>query len=309
MSDERDTQAAGAPVEEAEATTTEVRAAVDRAVAAESNETGSEVADPGPIGTDAVPAEPPATEPFTPVERTEAERPLIALSEELPSAGPAPEPVVETEAPRVPEGKVLVSADHPIAALYMQTPMPPELRGNRGAGVLISLLATLAFALVHAGVIALWLAPSTPPSAFLEELLRAGLWPVVAASVAFFIGLALLVLIVGRAGWWAYVLGGFLVGALVWIGALAGAALTAYQANGAVGLVELIGGDPAAGIDAIDVIRHFGLELPVIGAAIAAREVTVWFGAWIGSRGRKLKRLNAEAIAEYEAALAEVQAK
>lgn len=44
-------------------------------------------------------------------------------------------------------------------------------------------------------------------------------------------------------------------------------------------------------------------------AGIVAREVSVWFGAWIGARGRKMKRLNAEAITEYETALAEVQAK
>ena len=42
---------------------------------------------------------------------------------------------------------------------------------------------------------------------------------------------------------------------------------------------------------------------------VAAREASIWFGAWIGARGRKMKRLNAEAITGYETALAEVQAK
>ncbi len=48
---------------------------------------------------------------------------------------------------------------------------------------------------------------------------------------------------------------------------------------------------------------------PVVAAVLVAREVTVWFGAWIGTRGRRITRANADAIAEYEAALAEVQAK
>ena len=59
----------------------------------------------------------------------------------------------------------------------------------------------------------------------------------------------------------------------------------------------------------LDNIGEFGLSIPTIAAALVAREATIWFGAWIGARGRKLKARNAEALAEYEVALAEAQAK
>jgi hypothetical protein len=192
---------------------------------------------------------------------------IVAL-DELPSAAATSEPPVR-------DGEIRIGADHPMAALYMQTPMPPEIKGNRGAGVLIALLGALGFAVVYAGVLALWLAPTFPPSTFLSEGLLPWLtsWVFVAAVGAFFVGLALLVLVLGRAGWWAYVLGGFLL----------------------------------EGLRAL--FNTIGTTVPVLGAAIVAREATVWFGAWIGARGRRVKRRNADALAEYEVALAEVQAK
>lgn len=213
--------------------------------------------------------------------------PTLGL-DELPSAAAAP----------ARDGEIRIAADHPMAALYTQSPMPPEIRGNRGAGVLIALVATLGFALVSAGVMAAALAPSLAPSQFVDGLLGALLsWGYIAAAVAFFVGLTLLVLVVGRAGWWAYVLGGFFVGVLVWAGATAGLVVDSL---GAKALVDL---SPA------DLISQFGTSIPAIAAGIVAREVTVWFGAWIGSRGRRMKLRNAEALAEYETALAEVQAK
>lgn len=199
--------------------------------------------------------------------------------------------------PPVQDGEIRINADHPMAALYMQSPMPPDTKGNRGAGVLIALLATVAFAIVYAGVIALWLAPALPPSRFLNEGLLPWVvsWSFIGATVGFFVGLALLVLIVGRAGWWAYVLGGLFVAVFVWAVALAGFSLDVYFAGGRITA------------NPFEIVQEFGLFLPVIAAAIVAREVTVWFGAWIGSRGRKVSRQNAEALAEYEAALAEAQ--
>lgn len=288
----------GAPVEEDLASTTEVLAAVDRAgdlstdVLAEGGAApASTTALPGTAEPAPVPAEEPAT--------VAQERAPIAFAEEMPSAGPV---VVPPMAPAS-ENKILVSADHPMAALYMQTPMPPDLRGNRGAGVLIALLSTVVFAIVYAGVLALWLAPTTPPSQFVDRLLEFGLWPVIAASVAFFVGLTLVVLVVGRAGWWAYVLGGFLVGALAWAAAVVGNtyALSLLPEGG--GLRGMLG----AGFDPLAWIAHSGLSIVAVAAGIVAREVTVWFGAWIGARGRRVTRANAEAISEYETALADAQ--
>ena len=169
----------------------------------------------------------------------------------------------------------------------------------RGAGVLIALVATVAFALVYAGVLALWLAPSYPPSTFLNEGLLPWVlnWGFAAAALGFFVGLAVLVLVVGRAGWWAYVLGGLLVAIVTW-----GAALLGYA------LAARFGGETVS-LQPLSLLTEYGLFIPVLAAGIVGREVAVWFGAWIGARGRKMKRVNAEAIAEYETALAEVQAK
>lgn len=201
--------------------------------------------------------------------------------------------------PPVRDGEIRISSDHPMAALYMQSPLPPEIKGNRGAGVLIALLATFGFALVYAGVLALWLAPNYPPSTFINAGLLPWLlnWGFAAASIGFFAGFALLVLIVGRAGWWAYVLGGLLIAAFTWVIALFGFALDASLSGAKVSFQPF------------SLLVEFGLFFPVIAAALVGREISVWFGAWIGARGRKVQRLNTEAVAEYETALAEVQAK
>lgn len=302
----------GAPVEETEASRTEVLEAVERSRGAgvEADAAQDEAIEPpaeeeaplvveAPQGAvqDPEGAELARRQAISEVDTqlnldVPAEEPARVLTlDELPSAAAVNEPPVR-------DGEIRISSDHPMAALYMQTPMPPEIKGNRGAGVLIALLGTLGFAAVYAGVLALWLAPGLAPSQFVDGLLSYVLsWGFAAAVGAFLLGLILLVLIVGRAGWWAYVLGGFLVGALVWVAATAG---YAASADGVRALLERA---PIALADT------FGLAVPAIAAGIVAREATVWFGAWIGARGRRMKRRNAEALAEYEAALAEVQAK
>lgn len=342
MSEDR--KQAGAPVEQAEATNTQVLAAVERAA-----EVAAPAADANASGATADAADAPATDGdaaktvSSSVSTSTSERPVIAQPTEAPSAGkletaeeifaahppreggaasvaagaaatavlaeetPAATEVVATETAGAPaaelsparDGEIRISADHPMAALYMQSPMPPEMRGNRGAGVLIALLGAVAFALVYAGVLALWIAPSYPPSTFLSEgLLPLVLsWGFAAAVVGFFVGFVLLVLIVGRAGWWAYVLGGLLVAIFTWGATLAGSALGERFSGEVVSLQPL------------SLLSEYGLIFPVLIAGIVAREVSVWFGAWIGARGRKMKRLNAEAITEYETALAEVRAK
>lgn len=335
MSEDR--EQAGSPVEQDETTETQVLAAVERAgeVSAPSAETAGE------SGSEGSTADPSAESSST------SERPVIAAMKETPSAGaqlsaeeifashppagtaqravlagapavstdekaseapdeaasvetvgdPTPEAAPDGELSPIRDGEIRISSDHPMAALYMQTPMPPEIRGNRGAGVLIALLATVSFAAVFAGGLALWLAPSFPPSTFLSQ----GLMPWVvnigfgAAALGFFIGFTILVLIGGRAGWWVYAIFGLLVAAFTWGAALLGYALNDRFAG------EIVSLQPGA------LASEYGLILPVIIAAIVAREVTVWFGAWVGARGRRVKRQNAEAIEEYESALAEAR--
>lgn len=348
MSEERESEQAGAPVEQAEATDTQLLAAVERAAEVASPEapaiaeTGESVAAVALPAADAAataasshrpiiaePVEPPnaattetaeeifashtprsgqlhdpqATAQMYSVASDSAADPLaahFAADEAAPVAQAAPAAASHAAVlPPERDGEIRISSDHPMAALYMQTPMQPEARGNRGAGVLIAVLATIGFAALYAGVLALWLAPNFPPSTFLDRGLLPWVlnWGFAAAAVGFFIGLALLVLIAGRAGWWAYVLGGLLVAALTWGATVLGFALNARLGGASVSL------------DPYSLLVEYGLFFPVIAAALVAREATVWFGAWIGARGRKMKRLNAEALVEYEKTLAEVQAK
>lgn len=327
MSEDRDQ--AGSPVEQVETTETQVLAAVERA---------AEVATPAVSESEAATAAGSTNTEAPSSDTTASERPVIAATTEPPSAGKletaeeifaahppqaevvaadtivvesadaaidtsaASTPMIPTASatlPPVRDGEIRISSDHPMAALYMQTPMAPEIKGNRGAGVLIALLSAIAFALVYAGVLSLWLAPNFPPSTFVNEGLLPWVlnWGFAAAVVGFFIGLALLVIIVGRAGWWAYVLGGLFVAIFTWAITLLGYALDARLSGESVSMQPF------------SLLVEYGLFFPVLAAAIVAREVSVWFGAWIGARGRKVKRQNAESIAEYETALAEVQAK
>ena len=333
MSENRETPAVGAPVEETEPSRTEVIEAVERATAAGMETVGDQAAVTAPgdsqaslghetsetetvIVTDSVGEEIVVTEvvPATPaIDATPVVAPAVAAAkpqgariaetEDLPSAAADPSelallPTLNDTPER--DGEIRISADHPMAALYTQTPAPPEIRGNRGAGVLISLLATVGFVLVFAGVVAAWNAPHYPPSTFLDK----GLLPHILSlgfavtAVGFFCAMTLLVLIVGRAGWWAYILGGFLVAVFVWLAAILGSALQDRFVDGT-----------SVSWDIFALIETYGLTLPAIAAALIAREASIWFGSWIGARGRRVKQRNAEALAEYEAALSEVQAK
>jgi hypothetical protein len=377
MSEPRDREAAGAPVEESATSESDVRAAVERANsqspvaeddgaaenAADSAEAASgsadelsddtvatktggrygatqahaddatreadfaqSAADDGTSAT-ALNADHAATTAFAAQEADaiiaerseEAKRPTIAESDDLPSAGADArersaavntepyDPVADERAAQDAVEKarraerpetIQIEKDHPMAALYMQAPMPPELAGNRGAGILISLLATVAFALIYAGVISLGLMRHFAPSTFLED----GLLPhvmsygYIGATVGFFLGMVILVLLVGRSGWWAYVLGGFWVAVFV-------AAVATVGYGYSPQITGLNFGWGIAPIAAVATIPQ------VLAAAVVAREVSVWFGAWIGARGRRMTARNREAIAEYEEAVAESKKK
>lgn len=294
----------GAPVEEVTASESDVLAAVDRASSADAVVLSAAGGTPAPVIGAPISTAPANGFANATTELQPEARPTIAVAEELPSAGPSERPL----APDTPgigvnppaDGQIVVSADHPMAALYMQSPMPPETRGNRGAGILIGLLATLSFGVLYAGALAAWLAPHYPPSTFLEQgvLTWVTSWAFLAACVGFFVGFSVLVLVAGRAGWWVYALFGFLVAGLTWAATLLGYAFLTREWGGQVSFIDIPG-----------LTDTFGLTFPVIAAALVAREVTTWFGAWVGARGRRIGRQNAAAIAEYEAALEEVQAK
>lgn len=178
--------------------------------------------------------------------------------------------------------------------IFVQAPTPPANKGNRGIGILIGLLATLAFALLYAGgTYLISLSQNASIETASESFALFISKPVFYIPVIFFFGaFALLVAIVNRGGWWAYVLGGFAVAVIVYFSFVGGSLLT-------VNAWEMTPRQAA------QFIAGQWLNPVAIIAAIAAREVPIWFGAWIAARGRKVTARNIEARREYDRVLAE----
>lgn len=312
MSENRENSAPGDPVDEEPSTQTEVLAAARRA-------TGGDAVDVPDPASDAAEttALPEAEETsgdlieeikrkeeaalvdtqldLTPVSGEKGERVEIAEVAEMPSA--AADPTRERRPAR--DGEMPLDSVEQLAALYSQTPLPPEVKGNRGAGVLISLLAALAFAIVYAGGISLVIMFDYPASTFLTEGLVPRLMTVSfgAAVLAFFVAQMILVLILGRASWWWYALGGFFVAVAVWVAAFVGAGLHARFILG-----------QGVRMHPLELFELYALLPVALIAAVVAREVSLWFGVWIGVRGRKVKQRNTQALDEYEASVAAAKA-
>ena len=199
-------------------------------------------------------------------------------------AGSAPAPVSDGPPPYQP-------VPQPI-----QAPRPPEPKGNRGAGSLIALLGTAVFAVLFAVVsffvIGANLTGEAAITAFFDFLRSAAF---IVPVVVFALSLILIVLIVNRAGWWAYVLGGFLVAVLVYFAGIAGALVH----------VQAWTWQPQ---QQFDFVRSLTMDPLTLGGAIVAREVAIWTGALIALRGRRLKARNAAAREEWDRAQAEDRA-
>lgn len=219
---------------------------------------------------DAAVAAPPPVEPAR-VEPVESATPV---AEPTPTPDPTPASTVGAQ-PQV---------------IYVSQPAPPARKGNRGFGVLIALLSTVAFALVFAVVGALIGLVANGVLSF-DFLANARFWIPV---LLFAVGFILLVLIVNRAGWWTYIIGSILVGLFVYFGTVGIRML-------ADGVIQ----DPAAAADL------FVLQLlnpSTIVAGLLAREISMWAGVSISRRGRIVKGRNADARAAYERDLDEKKA-
>lgn len=210
-----------------------------------------------------------------------------------PTGGTGPQPTREYVwpepqpggSPSTAETRVVPAAAPTAIGSVEPDPEPVRRKGNRLAGLAIALLATAVFA-------ALLLIALTAIRILLDEVagdplaiaLDQGPTAVFLAPVAaFFLGLALIVLAVNRAGWWAYVLGGFFVALLAGAAALVGAWLP-------------VGGAavPSDRTQLIEFLRDPAVLASVLAAAVLAREVSVWGGALIAGRARGVKRRNAE---------------
>lgn len=195
---------------------------------------------------------------------------------------------------------VAAPAPQPVTPIYLQRPEPPKKKSNRGVGILISLVGTVAFAVLWVAavlVVGSLLTPSNEFGPALREFFTGGNafglrgW---APVLAFFIGMVVLVQILNRARWWAYILGGLFVAVFV------------YFVYVGASLIEGQYWLRTPGEFAI-LLRATWVNPFAVLAGVIAREISIWTGAWLAARGRKLKARNAEAQADYEQQLADAQ--
>jgi hypothetical protein len=231
-----------------------------------------------------VPLVEPATPQPTPVVQETAAAEQEAPIETTESAGYDE----HIEEPRATEVVAPVAATPPPRTVYVAAPVAPKSKGNRGFGVLFAFLGTVVFAVLFAAVIALILLLVQPQNAFGGSIIgfigSTAFWVPVAVFLAMFVVFAL---IVNRGGWLAWVFSSFLLAVAVY-----------FLSIGIILLIEgLFGMTPA---EASRAFSQLALSAPLIVAGILAREVTIWFGAAIAARGRKVKERNLEARAAYE---------
>ncbi|MDR6610624.1 hypothetical protein [Leifsonia sp. 1010] len=191
-------------------------------------------------------------------------------------------------------------APQPVAPIYLTRPEPPKKKSNRGVGILIALVGTVAFAVLWAGAVLIVGSLLTPSNEFGPALLEfftggrafgiRGWAPV----VAFFIGMVVLIQILNRARWWAYILGGLFVAVFVYF---------VYIGAGLIDAQYWLRNSEEFAI----LMRSAWVSPLAVLAGVIAREVSIWTGAWLAARGRKLKARNAEAQADYEQQVADAQ--
>ncbi|WP_394278838.1 ABC transporter [Microbacterium sp.] len=177
--------------------------------------------------------------------------------------------------------------------IFVQAPEAPRPRGNRGAAGAIGLLAALVFAILflgaNLGVAATvdGLALDEVADAALNTLMTWAFWVPVAV---FFLGFWLLGAFINRGRWGLWVVFGLIVGAFSYGGYLLGQLFEAP--------FWTIAPSEAGTL----VSEQLFAPLAVI-AFVLGREITIWFGAWVAARGRRVTELNAEAQREYERTL------
>jgi hypothetical protein len=188
-------------------------------------------------------------------------------------------------------------APQPVAPIFLQRPEPPKRKSNRGVGILIALVGTVLFAVLWAAAVVVVGAMLTPSSDFVPSLIQfftpphlAGWAPI----VAFFVGMVVLIQIINRARWWAYILGGLFVAIFVYLVYVGAVFIDNDFFHRTSGEQQLL-------------LRQAWVAPFAVLAGVIAREASIWTGAWLAARGRKLKARNAEAQADYEQQVADAQ--
>ncbi|TAM69500.1 MAG: hypothetical protein EPN48_09080 [Microbacteriaceae bacterium] len=267
---------------------------------AEASRPRAQPEDPRPEGSQPEDDEPGAVAP------AEAPAPVAATAHAAATATsglpaePLAEPLAEppTEQHAAPPTAAAPTAPHAptasyITPVYVAAPQPPKNKGNRSAGILIALLAAVVYAIVSAiAVLVIFLLNRRTARIATHDLVQyLGTPSFYLPVVIFALALILLIAIVNRGGWWAYVLGAFVVAVIVYFAYIGSVLLTvnAWQFTPAqVGRI----------------VGQLWANPLTLAAAIIAREVPIWFGAWIAARGKKVRQRNLEATEAYEMELA-----
>lgn len=177
--------------------------------------------------------------------------------------------------------------------IFVQAPEAPRPRGNRGAAGAVGLLAAASFGILYLGAslafgaIAGTTTTATVGSDVLAALSSWWFWVPVAV---FFVAFWLLGAIINRGRWGYWVVFGLLVGIASYGGHLLGQMFQApfWQLTARQG-ADLVEGQLLAPL--------------AIVALVIGRELTIWFGAWIAARGKRITELNTVAQREYERTL------
>jgi hypothetical protein len=257
----------------------------------ETPETSAEAAEaPAQPVIDEEPTGEPAPELIQP-EPVSADTAAVESAVADPGAETAADPAVEPETTLAPEPVVVPAAVAAASAVpaqqlvYTAPPIPPKKRGNRGIGVLLSVVGGVLFAGLYAVVSAVILdlreGDLFGPD-FVSFLSSAFFWVPVAT---FLVGLILLVLVLNRAGWWAHVFGSLILAIAVYFGMIA--------------ILLLIGNVFHASPTPVS-FAALAVNPWVIAAAVVAREISIWTGLGIAARGRRVKARNVEARAAFD---------
>ena len=200
-----------------------------------------------------------------------------AVIEETPVVAKAPERESERETERE-----QAATPTPPQYVYVNNPTAPVKKSNRLFGVLVALLATIAFSIVFFIVISI-IYTARAGSLNFGFLAEPSYY---VPALFFLVGSIVLALVVNRGGWWLHVVGSLFVGLFVYFGTVT----AVLVANGLV----LETPEAAAELYRISLANPF-----TIAAALTSREVALWAGAIIARRGRRVKERNSEALDDY----------
>ncbi|WP_201517566.1 hypothetical protein [Gulosibacter hominis] len=166
----------------------------------------------------------------------------------------------------------------------------PEKPSNRGFAVLMSVFATVLFAVGYAVAFTFARKLFSPDLEIVDGLMQlVGSMQFYLPVAVFFVVFLFWSLLANRARWWGYIVASQVLAVLV-----------AAACYAAVGLNAVLAGEPFTADVFLQALRDY-VHLPgALLAALVAIPVVTWFGGISAMRGRKLTREYEHDLAEYE---------